>query len=136
MNDCRFYVYNDNVRLNLFYSKDERTFTELLQKAAIVDNVFWQSDTYKSQLTALFPEERLRASIQNLRYNATAITSFVNKQSGTKPAVASRPKVNEGLVIMAGISQNNLEFREDRDFPVSTKDYPSAISPVASVGYR
>lgn len=133
--DYRFYMYRDNQRINLFYSKDDRTFTELLQKAAIVDNAFWQSDTYKSQLMAIFPGDAVRPSIMSLRYTPAAIASFVNRTAGQKKSIGKSANVNQGFVIMAGVSHNSFGFSGETILESSEKDYPSGLSPVVSLGY-
>ena len=128
------YILEDGKRINLFYKKNGGAIKELIQKSAIVNNIYWESMTYKQQLREMFTGENMEDKINDLAYTEKSVANFLNKQSGGV-SVQKKKNENEGLFVIAGLSSNSFEFNGTSSPDFVVREYTSNTVPVFGLGY-
>lgn len=131
----KFYVYKDDLRVNLYYSSRDKAITELMQKAFLLNNSFSESMTYKRQLKELFSDATQEERIDNLNYSEESLSSLVNRKNAGGKQVKKVVNKNDGLFIVGGGSLNSFKYNGERSINISEQDYPSHIVPVVGLGY-
>ena len=132
-NACKFYIFKDKNRFNLYYLTAEGIIKELLQKVYVTDTHLIQSVTYKEQLQSLFPDRT--EEINHLLYSEEDLTTFLNRQKKDITAIKKIQKSYGGLYISGGVSLNSLKFTPNVSMDFSEKEYVSCYVPLLSIGY-
>jgi hypothetical protein len=133
--DLKFYIYRDDLRVNMYYSVGGGEITELKQKATIIDNRYSESNTYKSQLKSLLPDEVAKGTIERLSYTEESLSAFAMRLRNQTHQIKKKRNSNNGFILLGGISRNSFAFK-DRTSQLFTKhSYPSKMVPVAGIGY-
>ncbi|HEX8278120.1 MAG TPA: hypothetical protein VF540_05470, partial [Segetibacter sp.] len=130
----RFYVYKDNRRFNLFYSKDDNIMIELLQKASVVKGNFWESMLYKQQLQELFNDGTKKGNAHNVKYSEESISQYVNKKYQGSQYKKSK-NVNSQLWILGGASFSSFKFSGEKTATFTAGNYSSNTAPIIGIGY-
>ena len=131
-NEVTFYVYRDNKRVNLFYVQDAGLPVELQQKAAIINNSYRESMTYKAQMKALFQTVDAANRIDQLSYTEESFAAFTRKKGDTNPGYKND---FNGFFLLAGLTNNSFNYDGVQSPDFATREYPSNLKPLFGAGY-
>jgi hypothetical protein len=125
-----FYILNDRLRRNIFYSNDGSTMVELRNHMYKVGSSLGESRVYIQQLMNLLnPDARLMESINRLEYTEESFKRMF-KQTGYATGSNTRKPF---FTVIAGLSVSTMN--DVSNYATVNSEFNSSVSPLIGVNF-